>query len=346
MKTVHVAAGIIRRDGGDEVLAVQRGYGDMLGLWEFPGGKVERGETTEEALRREIREELKVNIVNLRDFYTVEYDYPDFHLSMECYYCGLEDGSPAPEKHDRQLDMRWVPRRALAELQWMPADKGLIDELIRLKDERLDGKGIESSEDVQADDDPSSISDPTEGPSTDRPETAAPKKPKRKTKRRSRKKPKPGLLDGIDTTDLSAEERELVRRRAAIKKSMKGNKRANTKPELLVRQRLRAAGLTGYRLQWKVPGKPDIAFPGRKIAIFVNGCFWHRCPNCQPSTPKRNVEFWEAKFRRNVERDRAAVAALQEMGWTPITIWECELKRDRIDGTMAKVIEQVRAAGK
>lgn len=108
---------------------------------------------------------------------------------------------------------------------------------------------------------------------------------------------------------------------------MKGNKRANTKPELLVRQRLRAAGLTGYRLEWKVPGKPDIAFPGRKIAIFVNGCFWHRCPKCNPSQPKRNVEFWEAKFRRNVERDRAAVTALTQMGWTPITIWECELKK-------------------
>ena len=174
------------------------------------------------------------------------------------------------------------------------------------------------------------------------PNTAA--KPRRKPKRRSKKHPKPGLLDGIDTSDLSADERELVRRRAAIKKSMKGNKRANTKPELLVRQRLRAAGLTGYRLEWKVPGKPDIAFPGRKIAIFVNGCFWHRCPKCNPSQPKRNVEFWEAKFRRNVERDRAAIAALTQMGWTPITIWECELKKDRIDATMEKVIEQVRAA--
>ena len=346
MKTVHVAAGIIRCEGGSEVLAVQRGYGDMKGLWEFPGGKVERGETSEEALRREIREELKVNIVNLRDFYTVEYDYPDFHLSMECYYCGLEEGSPAPTKHDRQLDMRWVPRHALAELQWMPADKGLIDELIRLKDERMDGKGASSGEEVPAGDAPSSDNAETPGPGADDPETAPSKKPKRKTKRRSRKKPKPGLLDGIDTTDLSADERELVRRRAAIKKSMKGNKRANTKPELLVRQRLRAAGLTGYRLQWKVPGKPDIAFPGRKIAIFVNGCFWHRCPNCHPSTPKRNVEFWEAKFRRNVERDHAAIAELEEMGWNPITIWECELKRDRIDETMAKVIEQVRAAGK
>ena len=170
----------------------------------------------------------------------------------------------------------------------MPADKGLIDALIELKEDRLEANGTANDAEATTTDEPAS-------------------KPKRAPKRRSKKRPKPGLLDGIDTSDLSADERELVRRRAAIKKSMKGNKRANTKPELLVRQRLRAAGLTGYRLEWKVPGKPDIAFPGRKIAIFVNGCFWHRCPKCNPSQPKRNVEFWEAKFRRNIERDQAAI---------------------------------------
>lgn len=325
MKTVHVAAGIVRKEGSDELLAVQRGYGDMQGLWEFPGGKLMRGESPEDAVRRELMEELQVKVTNLRDFYTVEYDYPDFHLSMECYYCSLAKESGKPQKHDRQLDIRWIPRTSLATVEWMPADKGLIDALIELKEDRLEANST-------ANDD--------EATTTDEPTT----KPKRAPKRRSKKRPKPGLLDGIDTSDLSADERELVRRRAAIKKSMKGNKRANTKPELLVRQRLRAAGLTGYRLEWKVPGKPDIAFPGRKIAIFVNGCFWHRCPKCNPSQPKRNVEFWEAKFRRNVERDRAAVTALTQMGWTPITIWECELKKDRIDATMEKVIEQVRAA--
>ncbi len=73
---------------------------------------------------------------------------------------------------------------------------------------------------------------------------------------------------------------------------MKGNKRANTKPELLVRQRLRAAGLTGYRLEWKVPGKPDIAFPGRKIAIFVNGCFFGTAaPSATPASPSAMLSF-------------------------------------------------------
>ena len=275
VKTVRVAAGIICDD--DRVLAVQRGYGEMRGMWEFPGGKVERGETPEDACRRELAEELDITVENLQAFYTVEYDYPDFHLSMECFFCKIATGSP--HLSDRQLDLRWVERGRLGELAWMPADTGLVEALAEEDD----------------------ASHTVEG--------------------------------------------ELVRRRAAIRKSMKGNKRADTKPELLVRQHLRKAGLTGYRLQWKkAPGRPDIAFPGRKIAIFVNGCFWHRCPHCHPSVPKRNTAFWEAKFRRNVERDRAAVAALDQAGWTVITIWECELKRDRIDETMERVIEVVRAA--
>ena len=131
MKTVHVAAGIIRKEGSDELLAVQRGYGDMQGLWEFPGGKLMRGESPEDAVRRELMEELQVKVTNLRDFYTVEYDYPDFHLSMECYYCSLADESDEPQKHDRQLDIRWIPRTSLATVEWMPADKGLIDALIK-----------------------------------------------------------------------------------------------------------------------------------------------------------------------------------------------------------------------
>lgn len=332
MKTVHVAAGIIRRGGeSDEVLAVQRGYGDMQGLWEFPGGKVERGETPEDACVRELEEELQVRVTDLRDFYTVEYDYEDFHLSMECFFCRIdtEAGEAEPQRSDRQLDIRWISRRTLASVEWMPADKGLVEALA------LDAV---QPGDIAADD--SAAQDRSDA--GDEPSASA--RPQKRKKTRIAKK-KRSLLDGIDTSDLSADETELVRRRAAIKKSMQGNKRANTKPEMLVRQRLRAAGLTGYRLQWKkAPGRPDIAFPGRRIAIFVNGCFWHRCPHCHPSVPKRNTEFWEAKFRRNVERDAKARAELAELGWTAITIWECELKRDRIDETMDRVIEQIRSA--
>lgn len=127
----------------------------------------------------------------------------------------------------------------------------------------------------------------------------------------------------------------------AVHKSMQGNKRKDTKPELLVRERLRAAGLGGYRLQWKAPGRPDIAWPGKKVCIFVNGCFWHRCPHCNPSTPKKNVAYWTAKFDRNVERDRRNVEALQADGWRVHTIWECELKKKTLDNTMARLLPEL-----
>ena len=129
----------------------------------------------------------------------------------------------------------------------------------------------------------------------------------------------------------------------AVHKSMQGNKRANTKPELLVRKRLRKAGLTGYRLQWKVPGHPDIAWPGKRVAVEVRGCFWHRCPHCKPSAPKKNIEYWEAKFARNVERDAENVRKLEEMGWRVHVIWECQLKKNAIDATMADLLPMLAA---
>lgn len=127
----------------------------------------------------------------------------------------------------------------------------------------------------------------------------------------------------------------------SVRKSMQGNKRANTKPELLVRERLRAAGLGGYRLQWKVPGHPDIAWPGKRVAIEVRGCFWHRCPHCNPSTPKKNVEYWQAKFARNVERDEENLRQLTDMGWRVHVVWECQLKKRTINDTMAKLLPEL-----
>ena len=123
-----------------------------------------------------------------------------------------------------------------------------------------------------------------------------------------------------------------------VRKSMRGNKRADTRPELVMRARLRAAGLSGYRLQWKVPGHPDVAWPGKKVALFVNGCFWHRCPHCNLSLPKSNVEYWVVKFARNVERDEQSRAALEALGWKVHVVWECQLKKKTIDATMAKLL--------
>ena len=106
---------------------MQRGYGELAGLWEFPGSKIERGETPRDACIRELREELRVEVGNLRDFYTVEYDYPDFHLSMDCFLCTIESGEIT---RTEQRDMRWINRSSLAELTWMPADAGLVEALM------------------------------------------------------------------------------------------------------------------------------------------------------------------------------------------------------------------------
>lgn len=125
---------------------------------------------------------------------------------------------------------------------------------------------------------------------------------------------------------------------AATTKSMKGNKRSDTKPELLVRKRLWSAGLRGYRLQWKVPGRPDIAWPGKKVAVFVNGCFWHRCPYCNPSIPKSHVEYWFVKFEANQERDARNIRELEEAGWKVHVIWECQLKKKAIDQTFKELL--------
>ncbi len=127
----------------------------------------------------------------------------------------------------------------------------------------------------------------------------------------------------------------------AVHKSMQGNKRKDTKPELLMRRKLREAGLTGYRLQWKVPGHPDIAWPSKRVAIEVRGCYWHRCPHCKPSVPKKNVDYWEAKFARNIERDAENLAALEAMDWRVHVIWECQLKKSELKGTMAELLPQL-----
>ena len=110
---------------------------------------------------------------------------------------------------------------------------------------------------------------------------------------------------------------------------MRANKGKDTQPELLLRKALTANGMGGYRLHWdKVPGRPDIAFPGKRIAVFVNGCFWHRCPICNLPLPKSNTAFWKAKFKRNVDRDAKKIAMLREEQWNSITVWECEIRKD------------------
>lgn len=131
----------------------------------------------------------------------------------------------------------------------------------------------------------------------------------------------------------------------AVRHSMQGNRSHDTKPEIVVRTYLRKRGLSGYRLHWKkAPGKPDVAYPGKRVAIFVHGCFWHRCPYCHPSTPSSNVEFWSAKFARNQARDRRDSSELVEAGWTVVVVWECRLKKKHLRRTMDEVAALVEYA--
>ena len=114
---------------------------------------------------------------------------------------------------------------------------------------------------------------------------------------------------------------------ANVSRVMSSNKAKNTKPELRLRKALYADGVRGYRLNWKkVPGKPDIAFPGRKISIFINGCYWHRCPHCELPLPKTNTEFWKEKFDKNIRRDKKKEKELLDLGWTVLVFWECKIK--------------------
>ncbi len=127
MKTINVVAAVIMKEG--KVFATQRGYGEFKDGWEFPGGKVEAGESPEEALCREIREELEVE-VNVGDLIgTIEYDYPAFHLSMKCYACTIAGGSPHLLEHEAA---RWLSADQLDSVAWLPADITLIPKIAGL----------------------------------------------------------------------------------------------------------------------------------------------------------------------------------------------------------------------
>ncbi|MCX5713968.1 MAG: very short patch repair endonuclease [Candidatus Omnitrophica bacterium] len=122
-----------------------------------------------------------------------------------------------------------------------------------------------------------------------------------------------------------------------VSKSMKSNKAKNTIPEILLRKALISKGFIGYRLNFgSVPGTPDICYPKYKIAIFVHGCFWHRCPYCRLKLPKSHKKFWNSKFIRNKKRDALKKKALKNLGWKVLTIWECQIKK-RLDKTVLKI---------
>ena len=133
MKHIHVVAALIFRttqDNKRQVLATQRGYGDFAGGWEFPGGKIEPTETPENALTREIQEELAAKIHVKNHIHTIEYDYPTFHLSMECYECELAENQDITLLEHQSA--KWLEKSTLYTVNWLPADVDILDKIQKL----------------------------------------------------------------------------------------------------------------------------------------------------------------------------------------------------------------------
>lgn len=124
MKMIEVAAAVIHEN--NRIFATQRGYGDQKGGWEFPGGKMESGETAQEALVREIKEELDTEIEVGELIDTVEYDYPKFHLTMHCFFCSVKKGNLVLKEHEAA---KWLTLETLDTVDWLPADRGLIEKI-------------------------------------------------------------------------------------------------------------------------------------------------------------------------------------------------------------------------
>lgn len=123
---------------------------------------------------------------------------------------------------------------------------------------------------------------------------------------------------------------------------MRGVRSRNTAPEVTLRRHLRSAGFRGYRLHWPVAGRPDVCYPGRRIAIFVHGCFWHGCDKCGKQRPRYNAEFWAAKLQENRARDASSYQKLHEADWTVFVVWECDIAHDT-KTAIAPILNALRA---
>lgn len=140
MKTIRVVAAVIRAVNNENkpvIFAIQRGYGEFKGGWEFPGGKIESGETPQQALKREIMEELDTEIAVGELIDTIEYDYPNFHLSMDCFWCEVIHGELILKEAE---DAKWLTKEHLADVEWLPADVTLIEKIGEELHETTDSK--------------------------------------------------------------------------------------------------------------------------------------------------------------------------------------------------------------
>ena len=127
-----------------------------------------------------------------------------------------------------------------------------------------------------------------------------------------------------------------------VSRVMSANKAKDTAPEIALRKAFWSQGARGYRLHKRVEGtRPDIVFTKQKIAIFVHGCYWHRCPDCKLPLPKNNISFWKQKFERNKQRDKEKTHKLKKAGWKVLVVWECQVTKDS-----TKLPDQILTGGK
>ena len=133
----------------------------------------------------------------------------------------------------------------------------------------------------------------------------------------------------LSAKEFIRDRRSPIPANASISRVMSANKAKDTKLETILRSALWIKGIRRYRLHWKrIPGSPDIAYPSKKVAVFVNGCYWHRCPHCKPHFPRTIDSFWSNKFIANIERDKRKNDELAQLGWRVIIIWECQIRKD------------------
>jgi len=134
------------------------------------------------------------------------------------------------------------------------------------------------------------------------------------------------------------DKRSPIPKNKNVSRVMQANRSKNTMPELRLRRELWRIGKRGYRLHKRIAGtRPDIVYTTDKLAVFINGCFWHRCPICKLKLPLNNRDYWKDKFRKNKGRDVRKRNALQNEGWRVITVWECEINSD-----IKKVVRAIR----
>lgn len=132
----------------------------------------------------------------------------------------------------------------------------------------------------------------------------------------------------------------------AVSAAMRGNRANDTLPELLLRSALWKSGIRGYRKHLQhLPGRPDIAFPRHQLAVFVHGCFWHRCPKCSIPIPRTNTPYWREKLRRNIERDRRVFSQLEQASWRTMRVWECEIHQS-LERCVSKVYRELQQSSK